>query len=155
MSLFTRPERRAVTYQDVWGSDANFDASPGDFATFVPVFAAVRLIAVDFRFPISDRDPEIGYVLFSYRDAGREHNGSLELARTTGVNGTPQVRVTMQVPSMPGYVERMLLDRLSRKLTEDYGRPPPTRRPEPPAPPVADDDEDDDDAADTDAPSED
>ncbi len=45
MSLFTRPERRAVTYQDVWGSDANFDASPGDFATFVPVFAAVRLIA--------------------------------------------------------------------------------------------------------------
>ncbi|MCB9591543.1 MAG: hypothetical protein H6719_02315 [Sandaracinaceae bacterium] len=117
--------------------------------------AAVRLIAVDFRFPISDRDPEIGYVLFSYRDAGREHNGSLELARTTGVNGTPQVRVTMQVPSMPGYVERMLLDRLSRKLTEDYGRPPPTRRPEPPAPPVADDDEDDDDAADTDAPSED
>lgn len=104
--------------------------------------AAVRLIAVDFRFPITDRDPEIGYLLFSYRDAGRDHHGSLELVRTSGPHGTPQVRVSVQVPSMPSYVERMLVDRLTRKLMEDYGQPPPSRRaPEPPPPPAADDDE--------------
>ena len=100
--------------------------------------AAVRLVAVDFRFPIHDRDPEIGYLLFSYRDAGREHQGSLELVRTTGPAGAPSVRVTIQVPSMPTYVERMMIDRLGRKLIEDYGQPPVVRRPAPapPAPPA-------------------
>ena len=45
MSLFTRPSKRAVTWQDVWGSDADYaiEAS-SDFATFVPVFAATRLL---------------------------------------------------------------------------------------------------------------
>lgn len=106
--------------------------------------ASIRLIAVDFRFPISDRDEEIGYLLFDYRDAGRSYHGSLELVRTTGPHGTPQVRVTIQVPSMPSYVERMLIDRLSRKLSEDYGQPPPTRRAPAPTPPVDDDDAADD-----------
>ncbi|MCA9604146.1 MAG: hypothetical protein KC619_01040 [Myxococcales bacterium] len=106
--------------------------------------ASIRLIAVDFRFPISDRDQDIGYLLFDYRDAGRDYHGSLELVRTTGPYGTPQVRVTIQVPSQPTYVERMLIDRLTRKLSEDYGLPPPSRR-APAPPPPSDDDEDDDD----------
>lgn len=109
--------------------------------------AAVRLIAVDFRFPIEQRDEEIGFLLFRYRDNGREFNGSLELVRFEGDHGTPQVRVTMQVPQMPTYVERMLLDRFTRKLTSEYGQPPPSRRPAPPAPPVADADEDEGDDA--------
>ncbi len=106
--------------------------------------AAVRLIAVDFRYPISDRDEEIGYLLFSYRENNREHHGSLELVRTEGVHGTPQVRVTLQVASMPTYVERMMLDRFTRKLGDDYGQPPPSRRPAAPSPPAPDDDEPDD-----------
>ncbi len=45
MSLFTRPAKRAVTRQDVWGSDAEYVLeSNSDFATFVPVFAATRLL---------------------------------------------------------------------------------------------------------------
>jgi hypothetical protein len=98
--------------------------------------ATVRMIAVDLRFPISQRDPEIGFVLFEYRDQGRAHHGSVELVRTQGPHGGRQVRVVVQVPSMPSYVERMLLDRLRRKLSSDYGAPPPSRRP----PPVADED---------------
>jgi len=43
VSLFTRPERRAVTYQGLWGSD-DYESVVNDFATFVPVFAATRLL---------------------------------------------------------------------------------------------------------------
>lgn len=103
--------------------------------------ASVRLIAVDFRFPITERDPEIGYLLFTYRDEGREYSGSLELVRTEGPYGGQQVRVVIQVASMPTYVERMLLDRLDRKLGDDYGQPPSARRP--PPPPAEDDEEGD------------
>jgi len=106
--------------------------------------AAVRMIAVDFRYPISDRDEEIGYLLFSYEEHGQEHHGSLELVRTEGAHGTPQVRVTLQVASMPTYVERMMLDRFTRKLGADYGQPPPSRRPVAPPPPVTDDEADED-----------
>ena len=46
MSLFRRrePERRDVSLQDVWGADADFWTA-SDYSTFVPVFAAVRLLA--------------------------------------------------------------------------------------------------------------
>lgn len=95
--------------------------------------AAIRLIAVDFRFPISDRDPEIGYLLFQYVDQGRTHDASLELVRARAADGTERIRVVVQVSTMPGYVERMMLDRFRRKLIDDYG-PPPTHRPSSPAP---------------------
>lgn len=104
--------------------------------------AAVRLIAVDFRFPISDRDEEIGYILFQYQEGGRAHHGSLELVRAQDDNGTPVVRVVMQVNAMPSYVERHLLDRLRRKLTDEYGTPPPSRRPAPTPPAEAPPEED-------------
>ncbi|HBQ18094.1 MAG: hypothetical protein RLO52_43070 [Sandaracinaceae bacterium] len=112
--------------------------------------AAVRLIAVDFRFPINDRDEDIGYILFQYQEGGRAHHGSLELVRSQDDNGTPVVRVVMQVNAMPSYVERHLLDRLRRKLTDEYGTPPPSRRPEP-APPAA---PGEDEGEDEDAPTE-
>lgn len=99
--------------------------------------ASIRLIAVDFRFPITQRDEGIGFLLFEYQDGGRTYHGSLELVRTTGRNATPAVRVTVQVQNMPSYVERHVLDRLQRKLGEDYGQAPPTRPR--PAPPVTDD----------------
>jgi hypothetical protein len=98
--------------------------------------SAVRLIAVDYRFPITDRDEQIGYLLFEYREAGRTYAGSVELVRTRARDGGENIRVVMQVNSMPSYVERMLLDRLSRKLTEEYGAPPPRRREPAPAPPA-------------------
>lgn len=101
--------------------------------------AAVRLVAVDLRFPITDRDREIGYVLFEYQDQGRSYPGSIELVRAAAEGGGERIRVVVQVPGMPSYVERMILDRFSRKLLEEYG-PPRVRRPPPrPAPPAEDD----------------
>lgn len=104
--------------------------------------AAVRLIAVDFRFPITQRDEEAGYLLFEYRDRGRTFDGSLELVRSSGRS----VTVVVSVSRMPTYVERMVLDRFGRKLSAEYGAPPPPPTPTPtPTPddePEGDEDED-------------
>ena len=62
MSLFTRPAKRAVTWQDVWGSDSDYlAATSNDFATFVPVFAATRLLC----------DAVAQTPLHAYNSAGR------------------------------------------------------------------------------------
>jgi len=99
--------------------------------------AAVRLVRVDLQCPITDRDEEIGYVMFTYREAGRDHAGSVELVRAQGSNGAERVRVVVQIPAMPSYVERMILDRLTRKLREDFGDAPRPQRPARPAEPPA------------------
>lgn len=85
---------------------------------------AVRLIRVDLHCPITDRDEAIGYVLFDYVDGSRRHPGSLELVRSSSTDGSGRVRVIVQVPAMPSWVERMILDRLMRKLRDEFGDPP-------------------------------
>jgi hypothetical protein len=85
--------------------------------------AAVRMVRVDLRYPIEDQDPSIGYVLFQYQDRGRAFPGSIELVRTR-VEGVDYIRTVVQIPSMPSYVEQMLLDRLERKLRAEFGDPP-------------------------------
>jgi len=96
--------------------------------------AAVRMVRVDLRFQVRDQDPSIGYVLFDYRDTGnRTSPGSIELVRVQQ-DGRPAVRVVVQVPQKPSYIEQMLIDRLERKLREEFGEPPPPpERPDPPA----------------------
>jgi hypothetical protein len=91
--------------------------------------AAVRLIRVDQGYPIKDRDETVGYFLFDYRDDGRLYPGSVELVRIQDQGGGP-IRVVVQIPAMPSYIERMLLDKLKRKLLDEYGEPAP-----PPPPP--------------------
>jgi hypothetical protein len=91
--------------------------------------AAVRLVRVDLHCPITDRDEHVGYLMFEYADGGRHHPGSLELVRTSAPDGSERVRVVVQVPAMPSWVERMILDRLARKLRDDYGDPPQAARP--------------------------
>jgi hypothetical protein len=99
--------------------------------------SAVRMLRVDLQCPITDRDEELGFVLFEYTSQGRRYPGSLEIVRSTDARGEEHLRVTVQVPAMPSYVERMVFDRLARKLREDYGdvrsrRPPAAAPPEPP-----------------------
>jgi hypothetical protein len=89
--------------------------------------AAIRLIRVDQGFPIKDRDEGVGYFLFDYRDDGRTYPGSVELLRIRD-EGAGSVRVVIQIPAMPSYIERMLLDKLERKLIEEYGEPAPAPR---------------------------
>lgn len=96
--------------------------------------AAIRLIRVDYGCTIGDRDEEIGFFTFEWRDGNRTHPGSMEVVRFRGANGAEQVRAVVQIPAMPSYVELMILDRLGRKLLEDYGEPPrpPRERRDPP-----------------------
>jgi len=92
--------------------------------------AAIRLMRVDQGYPIKDRDETVGYFLFDYRDDGRMYPGSVELVRIKDQGGGP-IRVVIQIPAMPSYIERMLLDKLKKKLVDEYGEvdPPPKKPP--------------------------
>ena len=97
------------TYDQVWG-------------------AAIRMIRVDQGYAIKDRDQTGGYFLFDYRDDGRTYPGSVELVRIKDQGGGP-IRAVIQIPAMPSYIERMLLDKLKKKLVNEYGEPEPPKTP--------------------------
>ena len=95
--------------------------------------AVIRMVRVDFGFTIDERDRDLGYFTFQYREGRRSLPGSVEILRSE-VDGRPCTRVVMQINGMPTYVETMLLSRLSRKLRAEFGEPPPPpRRPAQPA----------------------
>lgn len=81
----------------------------------------VRLVRVDLGCTITERDPDTGFILFEYVNQGRAYPGSIEVVQSTDSSGRERVRVNVQVSAMPSYVERMIFDRLTRKLREDFG----------------------------------
>jgi hypothetical protein len=83
---------------------------------------AVRLLRIDFSSPITEKDKDSGYFLFDFTDGKAQHPGSMELIRITEA-GAESVRVVLQIPALPSYVEQTLLERLSRKLGQEYGTP--------------------------------
>jgi len=92
---------------------------------------SLRLVRIDLGCPLGDRDADVGYFTFEYVDGARRYPGSVEFVPTR-VEGRDGVRVVVQIPAMPSYVERMILDKLQRKLVEDFGEPapaPPSERP--------------------------
>ena len=91
--------------------------------------SALRMLRVDFESPIQEKDQESGYFLFDFPDSGKQHPGSVELMRTTE-SGVESVRVVITIGALPTYVEQMLLDRLTRKLSQEFGDP--TALPKPP-----------------------
>jgi len=81
---------------------------------------AVRLVRVDLGFEVTERDAEGGFILFKYRgDMGGTFNASLEIVRPPPDG---KVGLVIQIPEMPRYTELWLLDRLARKLSDEYGR---------------------------------
>jgi hypothetical protein len=96
--------------------------------------AAIRMVRVDFGFTIEERDRDLGYFTFQYREGRRTVPGSVEILRTE-TDGRSGARIIVQVPQMPTYVEAMMLQHLSRKLRQEFGEPPPPRPPPPPAQP--------------------
>ena len=113
--------------------------------TFAQVFrTSVRLVRVDLGCDITERDEDAGYLTFDYESSGRLHHGSIEV-----IPGEPGagVRVIVQIPTLPTYVERMVVNRLERKLRDEIGEPPARSAPPAPSEPVAprDDDAPDDD----------
>ena len=95
--------------------------------------AAVRLVRIDMGMPILERDQEMGFFTFTYREGNRTVQGSMEMVRTE-VDGRPGARVIVQIPQMPTYVESLILTRLGRKLRSEFGEPAPpvVHRPAPP-----------------------
>jgi hypothetical protein len=91
--------------------------------------AALRMLRVDFNSPITEKDRESGYFLFDFAEGSKSYPGSVEIVRVTE-GGIETARVAIQLPGLPGYYEQMLLDRLTRKLGQEYGAP---AEPKPPA----------------------
>ena len=96
----------------------------------------MRLVRVDYGFNVTERDQELGFVMFEYLEDGRPYNGSIEVLRTADALGRDRVRVVVIIQGQPEYVERMIVDRLERKLRGDYGAPQRVE-PAPPASPAA------------------
>jgi hypothetical protein len=84
----------------------------------------VRFLRVDQGYRIIERDREAGYLLFEYKDGGRDCSGSLEMIPVVE-SGRQYIRARLQIPTMPSYVEVVLFDKLERKLRNEYGDPPP------------------------------
>lgn len=102
---------------------------------------ALRLLKVDLELEVTDLDAEWGYVLFHYvssESGKRKNRGSLQFVQLEQA-----VQVAVQLPQMPSYHEQLIVDKLKRKLVEDYGTPPKRR---PPSPPPEGDDKRKDDA---------
>lgn len=88
--------------------------------------AAVRLLRVDAGYKILEKDFEAGYVLFEVSEDRKRFRGSLQLVRLDSSN-SQRVRVIINIADRPSYVAVGLLDRLERKLREEYGPPPKTQ----------------------------
>lgn len=98
----------------------------------------IRLVRVDLGCEITERDEDAGYLTFDYESSGRIHHGSIEVIPVEDDRG---VRVIVQLTTLPSYVERMVLNRLERKLRDEIGEPRVAREPTPPAAPPAEPDE--------------
>lgn len=116
----------AYTYEQIWPT-------------------AVRYLRVDAGFDILDKDMEAGYVLFRLTERGKTYRGALELIRITDYRGRKRVRIVVKIDERPSYVAKGIVDRIERKLREDYGPPP--KDPPPPEPP-ADEPSDKDESSD-------
>lgn len=84
---------------------------------------AVRFLRVDAGYNILEKDAEAGYVLFEASEEGKTFRGSLELVKIKDENGRESVRMVLNIDDRPTYVETGLLDRLERKLRDEYGMP--------------------------------
>lgn len=94
---------------------------------------AVRLLRVDFESQITEKDKDDGYFLFEFPDRGKSYAGSVELIASRK-DDVESVRVVLTIQALPTYVESMLMDRLARKLVQEFG-PPAERKVEKKPPP--------------------
>jgi hypothetical protein len=91
------------------------------------------LLRVDFESQITEKDKDDGYFLFEFPDRGKSYAGSVELIASRK-DDVESVRVVLTIQALPTYVESMLMDRLARKLVQEFG-PPAERKVEKKPPP--------------------
>jgi hypothetical protein len=96
--------------------------------------AALRYLRVDLDYPVTERDPDAAYLLFT----ARPPEGSRESARgAIEVVGLERgIRVTVTLKNAPSYYEEVLKRGLLTKLRAEFGDAEVARRPEP-EPPAA------------------
>lgn len=107
---------------------------------------SVRFLRVDNRFPITEKAKKEGYILFEYREEQKKYAGALELIPTVS-GGRHQVRISVRIANMPGYVEKVFLNQLMRKMRKEHGDPPPAQKVKPPSKKDGDDSETDDESS--------
>ena len=107
---------------------------------------SVRFLRVDNRFPITEKAKKEGYILFEYKEEQKKYTGALELIPTVS-GGRHRVRVSVQIANMPGYVEKVFLNRLMRKMRKEHGDPPPAQKVRPPSKKDEDSSEADDESS--------
>ena len=83
----------------------------------------VRFIRVDNGFKITEKDKESGYLMFDYTEGVKSQIGAVEVVEIIR-NQRLYVTVGLRIQNMPSYVELHLLDKLERKLRDEYGDPP-------------------------------
>jgi len=81
----------------------------------------VRLLRVDYRYPVEEQDESHGFVLFRYMEYGRSHTASVELIRIPDAES--RVRIVVQAQGIPMHLEAEIVDDLERKLRTEIGRP--------------------------------
>jgi len=89
--------------------------------------STLRLLKVDLAMKVTDKDADWGYLLFEYRsleNGKRKSRGSFEF-----VKSNRGVRVSLQLPAVPSYHERVIIDKLVRKLAAEHGTPPKKKKP--------------------------
>src|SRR4051812_34854496 len=119
-ALFLQPQfaDASVAYESPYSFEQTFGS-------------AMRLLRVDLGCKITEKDADSGYVLFEYtsgESGKRVHKGSLEVVRGKATH------VALQLPTLPGYHEQMIVDALIKKLSSEHGEPPKTKPRSPPAP---------------------
>jgi hypothetical protein len=100
--------------------------------------AVLRLLRVDMKLHIVEKDREGGYVIFEYLDEGRTFRAAAELLPARDGKGRDATRIAIKIEGRPSYSEEGLLTRLETKLKAELGEPvaPPPKAPPPaPAPP--------------------
>jgi hypothetical protein len=99
--------------------------------------AAVRFLRIDQGYDVVEHSAEAGYVLFDLAEDGKKFRGALELVRIQDDDGRAAVRLVLRVADRPGYIARLIMERLERKLRAELGDPPPPPPAERPAAPSA------------------
>lgn len=99
--------------------------------------AGLRLVRVDLGLKVTEKDDNVGYLLFDYKspESSKPVPGSMEFIRAKDGGA---VRVVVQIPQMPTYHEQVLVDQLAKKLRNEYGDPPKKAPPPSPSPPAKD-----------------
>jgi hypothetical protein len=99
---------------------------------------SVRFLRIDRGYTIDEKDPDAGFVLFTF-PLGPEAtgSGSLELLRTQDASGRASVEARVSTTAGPAHLPHTILDGLAAKLRAERGQPappPPAQPPDSPPP---------------------